>query len=72
MKKTPQTIIKIVAVLTVGMMGTGCTVSEVIHAEQTQLNMASLQVSEAMLLDVGILNFEPGLPAGNNAEESRI
>ena len=68
MKKTPQTIIKIVAVLAVGVMGTGCTVSEVIHAEQTQLNMASLQISEAMLLDVGILNFEPGVPAGNNAE----
>jgi len=72
MKKTPQTIIKIVVVLAVGVMGTGCTVSEVIHAEQTQLNMASLQISEAMLLDIGILNFEPGVPAGNNAEESRI
>ena len=63
MKKTPQAIIKIVVVLAVGMMGAGCTVSEVIHAEQTQLNIASLQVSEAMLLDVGILPLAQARPS---------
>lgn len=54
------------------LVGTGCTVSEVIHAEQTQLNVASLQVSEALLLDVGILNFEAGVPENNDVEETRI
>ena len=51
---------------------TGCTVSEVIHAETTELEVASLQVSEAMLLDVGIMNFAPGVPEKNNIEKTRI
>ena len=50
----------------------GCTVSEVIHAETTELETASLQISEAMLLDVGIMNFEPGVPKRNNIEKTRI
>ena len=50
----------------------GCTVSEVIHAETTQLDVASLQISESLLLDVGIMNFEPGVPKKNNIEKTRI
>lgn len=72
MKIKLQTTIKTVAALAVGIASAGCTVSEVIHAEQTSLNVASLQVSEALLLDVGILNFEPGIPEENDAEETRI
>ena len=53
-------------------LSTGCTVSEVIHAETTQLDVASLQISEAMLLDVGIMNFAPGVPARNDIEKTRI
>ncbi len=51
---------------------TGCTVSEVIHAETTELEVASLQISEAMLLDVGIMNFAPGVPEKNDIEKTRI
>ena len=51
---------------------TGCTVSEVIHAEQTELDVASLQISDAMLLDVGIMNFAEGVPEKNNIEKTRI
>ena len=50
----------------------GCTVSEVIHAETSELNVASLQVSENLLLDVGILNFEPGIPEENDVDKTRI
>ena len=50
----------------------GCTVSEVIHAETTNLDVASLQVSESLLLDVGILNFDAGVPEDNNVEKTRI
>ena len=53
-------------------LSTGCTVSEVIHAETTELDVASLQISEAMLLDVGIMNFEPGVPKKNDVEKTRI
>ena len=51
---------------------TGCTVSEVIHAEQTELDVASLQISDAMLLDVGIMNFAEGVPEKNDIEKTRI
>jgi hypothetical protein len=53
-------------------VNTGCTVSEVIHAETTELEVASLQISEAMLLDVGIMNFAAGVPEKNNIEKTRI
>ena len=53
-------------------LSTGCTVSEVIHAEKTRLDVASLQISEAMLLDVGIMNFAAGVPKNNDVEKSRI
>lgn len=72
MKTKLHTTFKTIAALIAAMASAGCTVSEVIHAEQTQLNVASLQVSEALLLDVGILNFAPGIPDGNDAEQTRI
>ena len=52
--------------------GSGCTVSEVVSAERTKLNVASLDVSENMLLDVGIVNFEHGVPDKNNPEKSGV
>jgi len=55
-----------------GLVNSACTVSEVIHAEQTQLDVASLKVSEALLLDVGILNFDAGIPQDNDVEKTRI
>lgn len=51
---------------------TGCTVSEVIHAETTPLDVATLQVSESLLLDIGILNFDDGVPENNDVEKTRI
>lgn len=51
---------------------TGCTVSEVITAERTELEVASLEVPENMLLDVGIVTFEAGVPEDNDADRSGI
>jgi hypothetical protein len=58
--------------LVLGMACTGCTVSEVITAEKTPLKVASLDISENMLLDVGIMNFDAGVPETNDADESGI
>jgi hypothetical protein len=52
--------------------GTGCTVSEVISPEKTELDVASLDISENLLLDVGIVNFEPGVPQRNDPVKSGI
>jgi hypothetical protein len=54
------------------MLCTGCTVSEVITAEKTELEVASLDIAENMLLDVGIVNFEDGLPEQNDPDETGV
>ena len=50
----------------------GCTVNEIIVTEKTKLNIASLIIPENMLLNVGIMNFEPGIPKNNDVEKTRI
>ena len=62
----------IIWTITLVFFNTGCTVSEVIHAEQTPLNIASIKISETLLLDVGILNFDAGIPEVNDVEKTQI
>jgi len=62
----------LVSVFACSIVSTGCTVSELINAEQTPLDVASLRVAEDLLLDVGILNFDTGVPANNDSEKTRI
>jgi hypothetical protein len=50
----------------------GCTVSEVVTADKTELNVASLNISENMLLDVGIINFDDGIPEDNDADDTGV
>jgi hypothetical protein len=49
-----------------------CTVSEVVTAEKTELDVASLNISENLLLDVGIVRFDPGVPANNNSDKTGV
>ena len=50
----------------------GCTVTEVIAPEQTPLAVASLNVTEALLLDVGIVNFDENVPDKNDPAKTGI
>jgi hypothetical protein len=59
-------------ILATAIITSGCTVTEVITAETTKLDVASLDISENMLLDVGVINFEAGIPKKNDAEKSGI
>ncbi len=64
---------KILALIfSVAIVNTGCTVSEVITGDSTELDVASLDISESLLLDVGIINFDAGVPKKNNVEKSGI
>jgi hypothetical protein len=64
---------KILALIfSVAIVNTGCTVSEVITGDSTELDVASLDISESLLLDVGIVNFDAGVPKKNNVEKSGI
>ncbi len=50
----------------------GCSVNEVVVAEETELVVADTPVDEALLLDIGIVEFDPGIPEDNNPEKSGI
>lgn len=49
-----------------------CTVSEIIDAERTNLDVASLNISENLLLDVGITMFDSGIPRDNDPDKTGI
>ncbi len=64
---------RLIAVFLLGMVVcSGCTVNEVIYAETSTLDVASLQISESMLLDIGIINFDDGVPEDNDVEKTGI
>jgi len=50
----------------------GCSVNEVITADETELVAASAPKDESQLLDIGIIEFDDGVPENNNPESSRI
>ena len=50
----------------------GCAVQELVVAEETQLVMATSSVDEALLLDVGIVEFDARIPDGNRPEKTGI
>ena len=50
----------------------GCSVNEVITAEETKLVVAEAPPDESMLLDIGVVEFRSGLDAKNNPDESGI
>jgi len=47
-------------------------VQELVLAEETELVMATSSVDEALLLDVGIVEFDARIPAGNRPEKTGI
>ena len=52
--------------------GTGCSVNEVVVAEETKLFVAESPLDEALLLDIGIVEFDAGIPENNNPQKSRV
>ena len=61
----------IVVILTFGGLS-ACTVSEVIDAERTNLDIASLNIQEDLLLDVGVLMFDAGVSEKNDPNKTGI
>ncbi len=52
--------------------GTGCSVNEVVVAEETKLIVAESPVDEALLLDIGIVEFGAGIPENNDPQKTRV
>ena len=54
------------------LLGTGCTVNEIVVAEETELLIADSPVDESRLLDIGIVEFMPGIDEDNNPRKSGV
>jgi len=52
--------------------GQGCTVNEVITAEETELIIAEETVDESMLLDIGVVEFDDGVAEENDPTDSGV
>ena len=50
----------------------GCSVNEVVVAEETKLVVAESPVDEALLLDIGIVEFQAGIPEQNNPTKTGV
>ena len=59
-------------VLVLCLAGAGCTVNEVIVAEETELVVAQTPVEESRLLDIGIVEFLPGLDERNDPRKTGV
>ena len=49
-----------------------CSVNEVIKAEETKLIVAKAAPEESLLLDIGIIQFEEGIPKNNDSIDTGI
>lgn len=54
------------------LLGAGCTVNEVIVADETELAVASTPVDESRLLDIGIIEFAAGIEDKNNPRDTGV
>lgn len=63
-------ILTLIVVLVV--FASGCAVQELVVAEETELVVAASSVDEALLLDVGVIEFDPRIPEDNRPEKTGI
>ena len=62
----------LVGILLVTFAAGGCSVNEVINAEETPLVVATTPKDEGLLLDIGIIEFDGNVPDDNKPEDTRI
>ncbi|MGI9221721.1 MAG: hypothetical protein ACR2QS_11880 [Woeseiaceae bacterium] len=63
---------KISLLIIIGALLAGCSVNEVITAEETELIVAAAPPEESMLLDIGIIQFADGVPENNDSTDTRV
>ena len=63
---------KITLLLVIYILLPGCTVNEVITAEETELVVAEAPPEEGMLLDIGIIQFADGVPEDNDSNDTQV
>ncbi|MDH3533823.1 MAG: hypothetical protein OEO82_12900 [Gammaproteobacteria bacterium] len=68
--RTSKSIAIVISIASLGI--TGCTVNEVVTAEETELIVAEAAPDESLLLDIGIVQFNDGVPSNNDPADTRI
>jgi len=63
-------ILTLIVVLAV--LASGCAVQELVIAEETELVVSATSVDEALLLDVGIVEFDPRIPEDNRPQKTGV
>ena len=63
---------RLIIIVALALSATGCAVQELVLAQETELVVAMTSVDEALLLDVGIVEFDPGIPDGNLPQKTGI
>ena len=63
---------RLIILITVAALGSGCAVQELVVAEETELVVATSSIDEALLLDVGIAEFDAHIPKDNRPEKTGI
>lgn len=58
--------------LALGVFCSGCAVQELVVADETELVVAQSAIDEALLLDVGIIEFSAGIPENNRPQKTGI
>ena len=66
------TVTRACLLLAVALGASGCTVNEVVTAEETELVVATAPPEENLLLDIGIVEFDPGISGTNDPDESGV
>jgi hypothetical protein len=62
----------LITIVTIAIFSSGCSVQELVLAEETELVVATTAIEEALLLDVGIIEFDARIPEGNRPEKTGI
>ena len=55
-----------------GLGMSGCSVNEVVTAEETELVVAETPPDESLLLDIGIVQFNAGIPKNNDPSDTGV
>ena len=63
---------RLIILFAVAIFSSGCSIQELVVAEETELVVAASSIDEALLLDVGIVEFDARIPEGNRPEKTGI
>jgi len=62
----------LITIVSLSIFSAGCAVQELVVADETALVMATSSVDEALLLDIGVVEFDARIPEDNRTDKTGI